>query len=75
MTRFLDFIDERDIDKHAVSLAILYGTVDVLRWAENYASLYNEKSGLEVAAVIAAVAAPYMALQGAAISFYFKARM
>lgn len=74
LTRWWDWVDERDIDKHAVSLAILYGTVKVTHWAMGYASAVTDKSGIEVAAVIAAVAAPYMALQAAAINFYFRAR-
>ena len=74
VTRAWDWIDERDIDKHFVSLAILYGTVRIKEWAMGYASADTDKSGLEVAAVIAAVSAPYMALQAAAIAFYFKAR-
>lgn len=69
-----DFIDKRDLDKHAVSLAILYGTVKVLHWSFAFSESHMDKSGLELAAVIGAVTAPYMALQAAAISFYFKSR-
>lgn len=69
-----DWIDKRDIDKHAVSLAVLYGTVKITAWAMNFAETHGEKSGVEAAAIIAAVAAPYMALQAAAIAFYFRAR-
>ena len=70
---FWDFIDKRQIDKHAVSLAILFGTVSITRWAQHYAE-HGDRPGFEVAAIIAAVSAPYMALQAAAIAFYFKAR-
>lgn len=73
ITRFYDWIDERQVDKHFVSLAILAGTVRVTEWAMGYAS-GSARPGLEVAAIIAAVTAPYMALQAAAIGFYFKAR-
>lgn len=72
--QFWDFIDKRNIDKHAVSLAILYGTVVVTRWAMVYAAAHADKAGIEVAAVIAAILAPYMALQAAGIGFYFRAR-
>ena len=68
-----DWIDARDIDKHAVSLAILYGTAIVTRWAMRFAE-HGDRPGLEVAAIIGAVVAPYMALQAAAIAWYFKAR-
>ena len=69
-----DFIDKRDIDKHALSVAIFYGTVQVTAWAMQYAGQSGTRNGVEVAAVIAAVLTPYMALQAAAISFYFRAR-
>jgi hypothetical protein len=71
--RFWEFVDKRDLDKHCVSLLILAGTVDLTRWAESYAT-HADRPGFEVAAIIAAVTAPYMALQAAAIAFYFKAR-
>jgi|SRR3990167_845403 len=71
-----DFIDARDIDKHVVSLVILWGTWKLTAWGMEFASLVftTEKSGLEIAAVVAAVTAPYMALQAAAIHFYFRSR-
>lgn len=74
ITRFYDWIDERQIDKHIVCLIVLYGTVIVTRWAMRYAE-HGERPGLEVAAIIAAVSAPYCALQAAVIAFYFKARV
>lgn len=73
---FWDFIDKRDIDKHMVSIAILYGTVLVTRWAMEFVEKNDNgvMTGVEMAAVIAAVTVPYMALQAAAIAFYFRAR-
>jgi hypothetical protein len=68
-----DWVDARDIDKHAVSLAILYGTASVTKWAMRFAE-HGDRPGIEIAAIIAAVVAPYMALQAAAIAWYFKAR-
>jgi len=68
-----DWVDRRQIDKHFVSLAILYGTVRVTDWAMRFAE-EAERPGLEVAAIVGAVIAPYMALQAAAIGFYFRAR-
>lgn len=69
-----DWIDKRNIDKHFISVAILFGTVKITAWSMGYAERHGEKSGIEAAAIIAAVAAPYMALQAAAIAFYFRAR-
>ena len=68
-----DWIDKRAIDKHAVSLAILYGTVKITSWSMHF-SENGDRPGLEIAAIIAAVGAPYMALQAAAIAFYFRSR-
>lgn len=74
LTDLWDWIDNRDLDKHAVSITILIGTANVTSWAFQFAETHMDKSGAELALVIAAVTAPYMALQAAAISFYFKAR-
>lgn len=72
--QFWDFMDRRQIDAYIVSLGVFYGTVLITGWAMNYAEAHSNKSGLEVAAVMAAILAPYMALQAAAIKFYFDAR-
>lgn len=74
LTRLWDWVDARDVDKHIVSIVIIFGTFKITQWAMDYAEIYAEKPGLEVAAIIAAVLAPYMALQAAAIKFYFEAR-
>lgn len=71
---FWDFVDKRQIDKHALSVGIFLGTVKVTEWAMTFANLHPEKSGIETAAIIAAVTAPYMALQAAAVHFYFDSR-
>jgi hypothetical protein len=73
ITRFYDWVDDRQIDKHLVSVVILFGTVIVTKWAMHFAEEGN-RPGLEVAAIIAAVTGPYCALQAAAISFYFRSR-
>jgi hypothetical protein len=70
-----DWFDKRQIFERFVALAILFGTVKITAWAMNYAEMHTEKTGIEAAAIIAAVLAPYMALQGAAIAFMFRARM
>ena len=71
VTKFWDWIDDRNIDQHAVSLFVLYGTWVVTRWAMAFASEHPGMSGIEMAAVIGAVVAPYMALQAAVIKWYF----
>lgn len=69
-----DWIDKRDIDKHTLSVGIFYGTIKLTEWAMVYASSHPDKPGIEIAAIIAAVTAPYMGLQAAAIKYYFDAR-
>ena len=72
LAAFWDWIDQRDIDKHVVSIAILFGTVSISRWAMTFAAAHANDPNCSL--VIAAVTAPYMILQGAAIKFYFEAR-
>ena len=71
---FWDWFDRRDIDKHIVSIIILSMTWKLVAWFMHYAELNTGKSGVEVAAVLGAIGVPYMALQAAAINFYFKSR-
>lgn len=68
---FWDWVDRRQIDAYAVSIGIFYGTVKITEWAMAYASSH---AGEGVALIIAAVTAPYMAMQAAALKFYFDAR-
>jgi hypothetical protein len=74
LSELWDWVDSRDIDKHAVSVAIMLGTYKLTEWAMAYAAAHPEKAGLDLAAVIAAVTGPYMALQAAALAFYFNSR-
>lgn len=69
-----DWLDRRDVDKHLVSIFIMYGTWRITEWAMDFAYSANDLSSVGMAAIIAAVTAPYMALQAAAIGFYFKSR-
>lgn len=69
-----DWFDKRDIDKHIVTLAILYGTKMLTDWAMLFAATNAARPGIEIAAIIAAVTGPYMVLQTAAIKFYFESR-
>ncbi len=73
-TRLWDWIDSRDIDKHFVSIAILIGTWRLVDWAMAYVASRTGTSGADIALVVGAVTGPYMALQAAAIKWYFEAR-
>lgn len=74
LERFWEWFDKRDIDKHIVSVIVLYGTKVLTSWAMVFAAANPEKPGLEIAAIIGAVTGPYMVLQAACIKFYFESR-
>lgn len=71
---FWDWVDKRDIDTRLISLVVLWGTVEVTRWAMGYAAEHSEKAGTDIGLIIAAVTAPYCFLQGAALRFFFESR-
>ena len=74
LSEFWNWVDERDIDKHVVSLIILGGTWRITEWGMMFADKHPDMDGLKMSAIIAAVVAPYMVLQGAAIKLYFDSR-
>jgi len=71
LSELWDFIDNRDIDKHFISIAVMYGTVKITTWAMYYAETYESA---QTPLIIAAVTAPYMALQAWALKSYFDSR-
>ncbi len=73
LSEFWGWVDDRDIDKHTVSVAVMLGTWRITEWAMVYAHT-SPRPGLEVAAIIAAVVGPYSVLQAAAVKFYFDSR-
>jgi len=68
-----DWVDKRQIDVTMASALILYGSFKILDWSLEYAAR-GDRPGLEVAAIIAAVAAPWNIMQAAALKFIFEAR-
>lgn len=74
LSLFWDWFDQRDIEKHTTASAVMYVTYKVIFWSMSYAELAVNHPGLDIAAVIAAVNAPMLALQAAVVSFYFKSR-
>lgn len=74
MRDFWDWVDKRDIDKQAVCVVILIGTWRITEWLFAFVEAHMDKSGVELAAVVAAITVPWMALQAAVVSFYFRAR-
>lgn len=69
-----DFVDKRDIDKHALAwLTALCGwdlTWEMIDFAN--AALAAKVQLAEVAAVIAAIGAPYALFAGAVVKWYFE---
>lgn len=89
ITRWWDFIDQRDIDKHVTAFCILtfmlISTVKISQWSFRFAERWLDLaaagktiSGTEIAAVLAAVGGPWgialSAIVPFTLSFYFKAR-
>lgn len=74
LTRIWNFIDERDIDKHIVCLAIFYGSFRVMRWSFEFAQKLDTQPGLEVAAIIGSITVPLTVILPFALKFYFNAR-
>jgi hypothetical protein len=73
LSQVWDFIDRRQIDAYAVSGLILWGSFRILFWSFEYA-LHADRPGIEVAAIIGAIGAPWAGLQAVAIKFVLEAR-
>lgn len=71
LKRFWDWVDERDIDKHVLSIAVMVSTFKITAWAITYAMTCT-KPGAEVAMIIAAVLVPWTPLQAAALKWQFE---
>lgn len=69
VTSLLNFIDNRVIVRRVVLFFTLYLTWECYRWASEFAT-YTTRTGLDVAAIVAAVTAPVSALQGWAFKVY-----
>ena len=69
----MDFIDQRAVIRRLLLLWLVWMTTTTLLWTLEFAWV-STRNGTEVAAIIAAVLAPYMALQAGALAWYFKAR-
>lgn len=74
MTAFWDWFDKRDVDKHFVAFLTLIVSWIVIKWSMSYADLNHERSGVDIAAVLAAINVPITAFQAAVVKWYFNAR-
>lgn len=74
MNRFLAWCDRRNfISVRSIVLGItIWMTWRVTVWAISFSNLWllADKDGLQTAAVVAAITAPFAALQGFAFKFY-----
>lgn len=69
-----NFIDARDIDKHAMAWAVFAVTCYQIFWVMEFVWDHPEKPGLEVGAIVAALMLPWTPVQAAVISWYFNSR-
>jgi len=74
LSLFWNWIDARDIDKHAMSWAVFGITCYMLYWTMEFIWAHPEKPGLEIGAIIAALMVPWTPVQAAVIRWYFAAR-
>ena len=72
-TAVWDFIDKRDIDKHATAWSVFVGTGKLLFWTVHFASS-SPRAGMEIAAIIAAVWAPWNIVLAAVVNWYFSTK-
>jgi hypothetical protein len=68
-----DIVNRQGIVRRFTLGTTIYMTYTATTWAQHYAET-SQKSGLEIAAIIGAVTAPLMALQGAAFKHYLSSR-
>lgn len=69
--QFWDWFDERDIDKHVLSAAVMFSTFKLTFWAVTFATV-STKTGAEIGMIIAAVLVPWTPLQAAALKWQFE---
>ena len=72
--QFWDFVDKRDIDKHAVMVVVVLGTIRLTEWAMKFTDLHGTESGTDIGLKVAAVLAPWTLIASPAIKWYFDAR-
>lgn len=72
-SRVWDFIDKREIDKHATAWAVFGVTIKLLLWTVHFAST-SPRAGAEIAEIVAAIWAPWNLVQAAVVAWYFNAR-
>lgn len=72
--RVWDWIDRRDVDKHAAFWAVLMMTWYIVDWALEFAFQHASKPGLEIAAIVGAILLPWTPVQAAAVKWYFDSR-
>lgn len=67
-----DFVDNRNIDKHIVAFLVVIQTYRITGWAFEFARQVESQPGLEIAAIITAILAPWTALVLAVAKWYFE---
>lgn len=71
-TKLWDWFENRRIDQHLVAGWILYISYDITQWAINFYANHPDKSGTDLAVILAAVTVPWSAAQTYALKFWFE---
>jgi hypothetical protein len=79
---FWEWFDRRDVDKHIVVLLVMVATYRITQWGmDSYrdwiaaAATGHMVSGVEAAALVAAVMAPWAYIVQGVVAWYFKTRI
>ena len=73
LKRFWDWVDNRDIEKHLVCVAVLYGVYRITLWCFHFAET-SQRPGGDIAAIIIAITGPYGVITTAVCTYYFAVR-
>lgn len=73
-TQVWDFIDNRQIDVHAMAWSVFAMTGYVVYWSMEFVWQHPDKPGLEVAAIVGAVNLPITPVLAKVVDWYFNAR-
>ena len=71
---FWDWIDKRFIIRRILVLVVLWLTIQTILWAMNFSETCVDRTGTDIAAIIAAILTPLSVLQGMVFKFYLESK-
>ena len=74
LTAVWDWVDTRRIFRRCCVIWCLWMTWRITEWSMGFAEASTARTGIDIAAIIAAVGVPIAALQGLVVRDYFESR-